>query len=148
MNTTVNLAKRSGRFFFGITALLLLCMPLLGVWMEHMETTPVQITMTDTTLTALHTNVSYQLSLNNIAYLEYVETLPDTKRIVGTSMHSVLKGRYKTPWGSTNVCLDPRIEPYIYIETNDGKRYLFGSSNCTQTESIWTALCTQQEISP
>ena len=62
------------------------------------------------------------------------------KRTMGTGMPSVLKGKFSTPWGSSNVCMDPRTAPYIYLETDEGKRYLFGSSNAAETEAVYQQL--------
>ena len=144
MNTTVNLAKRSGQIFMGATALLLLCMPLLGVWMDHLESTPVQLEVTETAIVALHTGTEYEVPLDSITHTEYVAELPSIHRSAGTGMDTVQKGRYGTPWGAARVCLDPRTGPYVYLETDDGKRYLFGSSDSTQTEAVWDALCELQ----
>ena len=66
--------------------------------------------------------------------------LPEIGRVAGTGMDTVQKGRYKTPWGSASVCLDPRTGPYLYLETANGKRYLFGSSTSAQTEEVYRQL--------
>lgn len=140
MNSTVNLAKRSGQVLMAATALLLLAMPLLGVWMDHLESTPVALELQETTVVALHTGVEYEIPLDTITHLEYVAQLPEIGRVAGTGMDTVQKGRYKTPWGSASVCLDPRTGPYLYLETDNGKRYLFGSSTSAQTEEVYRQL--------
>ncbi|MBQ3509333.1 MAG: hypothetical protein IJA90_04845, partial [Peptococcaceae bacterium] len=64
----------------------------------------------------------------------------ELRRTAGTGMETVQKGRYSTPWGSASICLDPRTLPYIYVETADGKRYLFGSADGSETEAVYQQL--------
>lgn len=140
MNSTVNLAKRSGKILIGVTAIVLLCMPFFGVWLDHMETTPVGLTIHAETVVSTHTGVEYQIPINTITSIEYVPEKPKLKRSAGTAMDSVQKGRYGTPWGAASICLDPRTAPYLYLETEDGKRYLFGSSDAAETECVYQQL--------
>ena len=143
MNTTINLAKRSGKIFMAATALILLALPLLGVWMDHLETTPVSLTVTDAAVIAIHTGNEYEIPLDTITQVEYIDALPSIRRVAGTGMDTVQKGNYKTPWGSARVCLDPRTGPYLHIVTADSKHYLLGSSDKAETESVYAALTLQ-----
>ncbi len=140
MNTTVNLAKRSGKIFMGITALLLLLMPFLGIWMDHMENTPVDLDITETAIIAIHTDVEYEIPLEDIAVTEYLEERPHMNRTNGTSMETVLKGNFSTPWGASKVCLDPRTGPYLHIVTYEDKHYLLGSADSADTEAVYQKL--------
>ena len=142
MNTTVNMAKRSGQLFMGLTALLLLAMPFLGVWMDNLETTPVRLELTESAIVSIHTGVEYEIPLEDITCIEYINEKPKLRRTAGTGMETVQKGRYSTPWGSASICLDPRALPYIYVETSDGKRYLFGSADGSETEAVYQQLKT------
>ena len=144
LNTTINLAKRSGQILMAITLLSLLAMPFLGVWMDKLETTPVGLEITDTAIVSTHTGTEYEIPLDSITYIEYVDERPKLKRTAGTGMETVQKGRYSTPWGSASICVDPRTMPYIYLETDDQKRYLFGSSDSTETEAVYQQLIAQQ----
>lgn len=145
LNTTVNMAKRSGQIFMGLTALLLLALPFLGVWMDRLETTPVGLEMTDSAIVSTHTGVEYEIPLEDITCIEYVTEKPDLRRTAGTGMETVQKGRFSTPWGSASICLDPRTLPYIYVETDEGKRYLFGSADSSETEAVYQQLKTALE---
>ena len=140
VNTTVNLAKRSGQIFMGATLVLLLCMPFLGVWMDKLDNTPVGIELTSEAIISTHTGVEYEVPLDSITYMEYVAEKPKLKRTAGTGMENVLKGRFGTPWGSASICVDPNTLPYIYLETEDGKRYLFGDSDRANTEAVYQQL--------
>ncbi len=140
MNTTINLAKRSGQILSGALLLLLLAMPFIGVWMDQLETTPVRISISTEAVISTHTGVEYEVPLDSITYVEYVAEKPKLKRSAGTSMDNVLKGRFSTPWGSASICVNPHILPYIYLETDDGKRYLFGSGEASETEAVYQQL--------
>lgn len=84
--------------------------------------------------------MEYEIPLDDITYIEYVTEKPSLRRTAGTGMETVQKGRFSTPWGSASVCLDPRTTPYIYLETDEGKRYLFGSADSTETETVYWQL--------
>lgn len=146
MNTTLNLAKPAGKAFLAATALLLLALPLLGVWMDWLETTPVALQITDTTVIAAHTGTAYEIPLDAITQVNVIDTLPAIRRIAGTGMDTVQKGNYKTPWGSARVCLDPRTAPYLQISTMDGKQYLFGSSDSAETKHVAEILAKHFEL--
>lgn len=144
MNTTINLAKPSGKIFFSIIIICLLCMPAFGIWLDHMETASVALEIKEETLISSHTGIEYKIPTKDITYIEYVPEKPKIKRSAGTAMGTVQKGRYGTPWGAARICLDPRTSPYIYLETESGKRYLFGSSDATETELVYQQLIHMQ----
>ena len=146
VNTTVNLAKHSGQIFMGVTVLLVLAMPFLGVWMDKLDSTPVGSELTSEAIISSHTGVEYEIALDSITYVEYVAEKPKLKRTAGTGMDNVLKGRFSTPWGSASICVDPRALPYIYIETDEGKRYLFGASDAAETEAVYRQLITELSL--
>ena len=140
MNITVNLAKRSAQIFMGITILVVLAMPFLGVWMDKLDTTPVGLEITSEAIISTHTDAEYEVPLDSITYVEYVAEKPKLKRTAGTGMENVLKGLFSTPWGAASICVNPHALPYIYLETDDGKRYLFGSADSTETEAVYQQL--------
>lgn len=137
INTTVNLAKPAGKIFMGLTVLLLLGMPFLGLWMDKLESTPVQLELRDEVVVAIHTGEEYEISIDDIAKVELCEDKPRINRTAGTGMENVQKGLFSTPWGSAKVCLNPKVAPYLHIETVDGRHYLFGSSDDEQTEAVY-----------
>lgn len=140
INTTVNLAKRSGQILTAALALTLLALPLLGVWMDHLESTPVALSIEQAAVVAQHTGREYQIPLDSITEVEYLNALPQISRVVGTGMDTVLKGKFKTPWGSASTCLYPRTAPYLLITCTDGKSYLLGSSDRQQTIAVYQQL--------
>lgn len=128
MNTTVNLAKKSGRVIMGATALCMLLLPLFGVWMMVEERSPVTLTLTDTALVAGHSWDDYEIPLADIQQVQLLQEEPaGLRRIAGTAMDTVLKGRYQSDeYDKITVCMDPQEGPWLLITMDDGTIYLVG----------------------
>ena len=140
VNSTMNVAKPAGKVLLGVVVLLLVAMPLLGVWMENLATTPVKLEVTEDTLTACHGRTRYEIDMADIADVELVEQLPYMTRTNGTAMDNVLKGWFTSPWGRTRVCLDPRTGPWLHIELTDGSHYLVGSDQAAAAQTAYAVL--------
>lgn len=139
-NTTVNLARRAGQVFMGLTAALLLFLPLIGVWLVQVERTPVTVTVEGETLVARHMGTRYAVDLEDIETVTLVEERPRIVRIVGTGMDSVQKGSYSSEaWGPLTACLDPRTGPWLLVETGE-KTYLLGDSQAGEAEEVYRQL--------
>lgn len=131
MNTTVNLAKKSGRMILGATAVLMLLLPLWGVWLMAEEQSPVTLTLTETTLEAKHGWDDYEIPLEDVARVELLQEEPaGLRRIAGTAMDTVLKGRYQSDeYDKLTVCMDPQSGPWLLITMEDGTVYLVGDGS-------------------
>ena len=140
VNTTVNVAKPAGKALLGVVIVLLVAMPLLGVWMENMSKTPVGLEITDTAVVATHGRTRYEVALEDIEEAEVLDALPYMTRTNGTGLDSVLKGRFSTPWGRARVCLDPRTGPWLRLTTAGGDIYLFGDTEGIGVETVYAAL--------
>lgn len=129
MNTTVNLAKKSGQVILGATAVLMLLMPLFGVWMMWEERNPVTLTLTETTLEAKHGWDAYEIPLEDVAQVQLLQEEPEgLRRIAGTAMDTVLKGRFQSDqYDKLTVCMDPQNGPWLLITLDDGTIYLVGN---------------------
>lgn len=140
INTTVNMAKKGSRVLLGAVAVLLLLLPLTGVWLMQEERSPVTLEMADAVLVASHSHSTYTVLLDEIEEIELLTERPAMTRTAGTAMESVLKGTYKaSELGKITVCLDPRTGPYLLIRT-ENTLYLFGSGQGTETEEIYHLL--------
>lgn len=129
MNTTVNMARPAGKVVIILTAALLLLMPLAGVWVMGEEGASVTLTLTDTALVAGHASTRYEISLEDIQSVELLEELPAIRRVAGTAMDTVDKGRWRSDeYGSLIVCLDPRTGPWLLVEAGE-TTYLVGSGD-------------------
>ena len=136
IGTTFNMARRSGQIVTGLAILLLLAMPLVGVWMKTEENTPVTLALTEDSIAAAHGNDCYRVPLDRIEAAELVTELFDMQKVWGTGMNSVQKGSYCFDRGMLTACLDPRTGPWILMESEDGY-YLFGSSEEGAAETIY-----------
>ena len=139
LNTTVNLARPVGKVLMAAVAALLLLMPLAGVWVMGEERAPVTLTLTDTALVAAHAGTRYEIPLEEIQRAELLEELPAIRRVAGTAMDTVDKGRWRCDaYGSLTVCLDPRTGPWLLVETEE-TTWLVGAGDGTSGET-YTAL--------
>lgn len=138
MNTSVNLAKRSGQVLMGLVALLLLLLPFTGAIVDCGGGRPMELTLTETTLTAAHGGREYEVAREDILSVEQLEELPHgLRRTVGTGLPTLLKGSFTAPGlGALNVCLDPGCPPFLLVEEKGGTRYLLGSRDSAWTESL------------
>ena len=129
LNATVNLGKPAGKVVIVLTAVLLLFMPLAGVWTMGEEKAPVALTLTGTALTATHSGTRYEIPLEQIREEELLEELPDIHRVAGTAMDTVDKGRWRCDeYGALPVCLDPRTGPWLLVTTVE-TTYLVGAGD-------------------
>ena len=130
INTTVNMAKKPAKVLMGFVAVLLLLMPLFGVWIMAEERMPVEVSVEQQMLEARHAGSRYEIPLADIQSAEVLEKLPDLSRKVGTGMPTVQKGRYSAEgYGEVTACLDPRTGPWILVTEEDGTKYLLGDSS-------------------
>lgn len=135
MNSSFNLAKKSGQVIMAILVVILLGMPFLGVWIMREEAAPAELFMEDGQLVGSHLYSSYEIPLEEIQEAELLEELPkDMSKVMGTSMDSVKKGTFKSrELGRIKLCLDPRESPYLLLTLEDGNMYLLGSSSKEET---------------
>lgn len=130
INTTVNMARKPGKILMGFTAVVLLLMPLFGVWMLAEERMPVELSVQGEVLEARHAGSRYEIPLEDIQSAELLEELPKLSKIVGTGMPSVKKGQYSAEGcGKVTACLDPRTGPWLLVMETDGEQYLLGATD-------------------
>lgn len=130
INTTVNMAWKPGKIIMGFSAIMLLLMPLFGVWMMVEERMPVELSIQGETLEAQHSGSHYEIPLGEIESAEILQELPRMTKIAGTGMDSVRKGQYNAgDYGRLTVCIDPRTGPWLLITDDAGEIYLLGDSD-------------------
>lgn len=137
MNTSVNLARRSGQVIMGASLALLLALPLVGVWLMGMEKAPVELVVTEEAVTASHYGSAFTVDREDIASLEVLEELPEIRRVAGTGLPSAQTGTFRSEdWGTFTCCIDPRQGPWLLIETVDGRLFLFNATDPAATETV------------
>ena len=137
INTTVNLARRSGQIIMGLVLVVLLALPLVGVWMIGMERAPVELALTETELVGSHYGGRWSVGLADIAEAEVVDTLPRMTRTAGTGLETACTGQFSSSeWGRVTLCIDPRTGPWLLVKSESGNLFLFGSSEAGAVEEI------------
>ena len=137
---TLNFAHWGGKLIFGISALLLLAMPLLGVWMMRLEFTPIAITLDEDTLTVVHTGVVCELERAQIESVALLETLPPLTKLAGTNLDSLYEGKFRAEgYGLCQICLNPQAPPYLLIQTAE-EAWIFGAEHTGDLRAIYAAL--------
>ena len=129
INTTFNLARRSGQVLMGLVLVIMLALPLTGVWEMGMERAPVELEVTETELVGSHYGGHWSVALEDIAEIQVLPERPKLRRVAGTGMENALTGQFSAEdWGRVTVCLDPRTGPWLLVTAEDGTLYLFGAS--------------------
>jgi uncharacterized membrane protein len=125
LGTTINLAKTSGKIMGAFCALMIVTMPLWGLWMMWEEYSVPTLTINQDMLVASHAGTKYELNIDEIVSAQLLDELPNMKRVAGTGMEYVLKGHFRTADGvNCEVCLDPTSPPFIQLETREGLYYI------------------------
>jgi len=140
INTSINLASPVGKAVMALSVLCLLALPFFGLWMMSEEFTPLEITVTATSVEARHTATVYSISLDDVRSAELIETLPPALKVAGTGMDTLLKGRFRVEGpGISSLCLNPQAAPFILIRTAD-RAYIFGTNEAAQTREVYDLL--------
>jgi len=138
INSTVNVAHTPGKLLIGFTLLLLLALPLFGIWIDGMGTRNIDVAIQSDQLEA----GSYTIPLDHIADVQLLEELPSgLRRVMGTGMDTLLKGDFSSELtGRVKVLLDPTVGPYLLIRTTDGTCYLLGTRDASATSALYAQL--------
>jgi uncharacterized membrane protein len=147
LNSSFNLARPAGRVILVVLAVLLLLMPLIGVDIMLDERSAIEITVQDSTLMVHHNHSTYTVDLNTVQSAEVLDSLPSLRRINGSAVGTLRKGRFSNAeYGSLTVCLKTDSGPWLLIVTSD-RTYLFSSETSGEVQSV-AALLTAKQISP
>lgn len=132
MGMSMNLARPAGKWMMGITLVILLAMPLLGVWLMVEEFSPIQLSLQGDILVSQQAFTTYQVPLDQVENAELLESLPSASRIAGTGMENLLKGGFVVEgYGNASLCLNPHDPPFILLETTE-KTYILGGENAAE----------------
>lgn len=140
MGMTFNFAHWAGKLIFGISVLLLLAMPFFGVWMIHLETTPITLTLNENELVATHTKELCRLERAGIRSAALLEELPDVVKLSGTGIDTFLQGKFRLEgYGVCELCLNPEAPPFLLLETAEGT-WLLGAESESEARAIYAEL--------
>lgn len=153
INSSVNLAKTAGKIIMAVTVLLLAAMPFMGVWMGAIGSQEITAVVDQGTFTVSAGSTVYQIKTSDIKEVTLLEELPShLSRKMGTGMDTYLEGKFSADTiGNVTVLLDPTVSPYLLIQTNEGKYYLFGTRDADKTKDAYQQLkstAMQEEVLP
>lgn len=136
-NSSVNLAKPAGKLLYGLTALMIVTLPLWGLLIGNGD---------------IHTDIrtdsifikggmhEYTISIDEVTEVELLEDLPVISRVGGTGLPEFLGGDFSSKeYGKLKVCLNPTAPPFVLVETSE-RTYLLGAAEPEQTKGIYEAL--------
>lgn len=125
---SMNLARPAAKAVTGFCALLLLAMPLIGVWLMAEEFSPIRLTVTQDAVVVGHALTEYTVPLDQVEDAEVISQLPSAARVWGTGMASLLKGSFSvTGYGMATLCLDPGAEEFLVLQTGE-ETYIFSGT--------------------
>lgn len=136
----LNLATKTGKVLMGISVLALLRVPFISGYIVYEEMTPVSLEVVDSQLIARHTGVEYTVPLDEIKSVTLPTDLPKMRKVVGSGLDSVYKGRFRnSEYGTMMINLDPRTGPYLLIRTSE-TTYVLNSADPSETRAVYEQL--------
>ena len=145
LNSTVNVARPAGKALIAFSVIFLAAMPFIGIVFDQVDTRPIAASVSGGTLEISSGWTDYKVSVIEIESVELKENLlTNLSRRSGTGMEHTLKGHFTSKeTGNVTVLVDPTVEPYIFIQTKDGKYWFFGTRDPKMTEQLYEQLKTE-----
>ena len=127
MNTTMNLARTSGKVIMGFILILTLAMPFIGPALHIYYEQPIKIQVSREEITASQGITKYHIKFSEIENIELINELPkDLVRINGTAYEDILKGNFRSGKENMMLLVRPDNKPFIKITEKGGKVFLLG----------------------
>ena len=126
MNTTLNLARTSGKVITLFFLILLLALPFTGPAMNVYYKQPIKIEITKDEVEARQGITNYRIKLSDIKNVELIDELSDDLvRVNGTSFDDLLKGDFRDGNENLVLLLRPNSKPFIRVTDKNGKIFVF-----------------------
>ena len=126
MNTTLNLARTSGKVITLFFLILLLALPFTGPAMNVYYKQPIKIEVTKDEVEARQGITNYRIKLSDIKNVELIDELSDDLiRVNGTSFDDLLKGDFRDGNENLVLLLRPNSKPFIKVTDKNGKVFVF-----------------------
>ena len=126
MNTTLNLARTSGKVITLFFLILLLVLPFTGPAMNVYYKQPIKIEIAKDEVEASQGITNYRIKLSDIKNVELIDELSDDLvRVNGTSFDDLLKGDFRDGNENLVLLLRPESKPFIRITDKNGKVFVF-----------------------
>lgn len=126
MNTTLNLARTSGKVITLFLLILILALPFTGPAMNVYYKQPIKIEVTKDEVEASQGITNYRIKLSDIKNVELIDELSDDLvRVNGTSFDDLLKGDFRDGKENLVLLLRPESKPFIRVTDKNGKVFVF-----------------------
>ena len=126
MNTTLNLARTSGKVITLFLLILILALPFTGPAMNVYYKQPIKIEITKDEVEASQGITNYRIKLSDIKNVELIDELSDDLvRVNGTSFDDLLKGDFRDGKENLVLLLRPESKPFIRVTDKNGKVFVF-----------------------
>ena len=127
MNTTMNLARTSGKVIMGFILIFTLALPFIGPALHIYYEKPIEIQVSREEITASQGITEYHIKFSDIENIELINELPnDLVRINGTSYEDILKGNFRSGKDNMTLLVRPDKKPFIRIKEKGGKVFMLG----------------------
>lgn len=139
IGTTVNMATPVGMGLTVFSAVVLLAIPLVCVWLILEEFTPIRLSVQNDALMAEHLRVEYVIPLDEVedAKLLDADEMPRWSKVNGTGMDNLCKGTFHIRnEGNCEVFLNPQNHAFICFDA-DGVTYYMSGTNDEDTLDIF-----------
>lgn len=142
VNSTINLARTSGKMIASFIALIMLALPFTGAFLGIVENQPLSLELSGSCLLVRRGNKTESLDRSSITEVQLLPELPQNMhRNWGNAMDKLWSGNFSIKGtGSVQVSLDPTIPPFLLISLSDGSHHLVGSRQPAQTEAVYQQL--------
>lgn len=140
VGTTLNMATPAGMALTGFSAVALLSIPVICIWIILLEFTPISLFVEQDRLIARQLKNDYVIETDAITEITLENELPRSGRISGTGMEHLQKGKFRNSVdGRIQLFLNPENEYYLRIVADDTIYYLGGRDD-DQTQTVYEAL--------
>lgn len=127
MNTTMNLARTSGKVIMGLILILTLAMPFIGPTLHIYYEKPIEIQVSREEITASQGITEYHIKFSDIENIELINELPNNLvRVNGTAFEDILKGNFRSGKDNMILLVRPDNKPFIKITEKGGKAFVLG----------------------
>jgi hypothetical protein len=127
MNTTMNLARTSGKVIMGFILIFTLAMPFIGPALHIYYEQPIKIQVSKEEIIATQGITKYHIKISDIENIELINELPnDLVRVNGSAYDNFLKGNFRSGKENMILLVRPDNKPFIRIKEKGGKVFVLG----------------------
>jgi hypothetical protein len=140
MGTTLNMATKAGKGVILFTALTILSIPILCIWLLFEEFTPIDLKVNDHQIIAEHLSQVYVIDQKDMKDIQFITQLPKMSKVNGNAMENQRIGLFSVDgYEDCKLCLNPKNSGFIVIKT-EKNTYFFSDETDTETKDVYNKL--------